>query len=98
VIVLAVARYPIASSSCFLYAWREAGAINLKHYQVSMVPDEPVRLRDRLDELASENSKIISIIWQPTRQIRVDHDATPYEALSGYVIISEHEFSDASRT
>jgi hypothetical protein len=62
-----------------------------KRYAVDMVRDDPVRLRDRLDAIADEGGKVISIIWQPTREVTVEHGQTSHTALSGYIVVSEHE-------
>jgi hypothetical protein len=67
----------------------------MKRYQVNLVRDDPVRLRERLDDVAEIDGKVISIMWHPERQIAAEHGEVPYTALSGYVIVSEHEIPDA---
>ena len=65
-----------------------------KHYAVYTVRDEPARLRDQLDHIAAEGGMVISIIWQPARQVTLEPGLAPYEVTSGYVIVSEHKLSE----
>jgi hypothetical protein len=62
-----------------------------KQYAVHTVRDEPVRLRDQLDHIAAEGGRVVSIIWQPARQVTLEPGLPPYDVASGYVIVSEHE-------
>ena len=45
-----------------------------KHYAVYTVRDEPVRLRDQLDHIAADGGTVVSVIWQPARQVRLNPD------------------------
>ena len=60
-------------------------------YAVATVRDDPVRLRDELDHIASEGGKVVSIIWQPARLVTPEPGQPPYEVASGYIIVSEHD-------
>jgi len=67
-----------------------------KQYAVYTVRDEPVRLRDQLDHIAAEGGRVVSVIWQPARQVTLEPGLPPYEVTSGYVIVSEHELPEAA--
>jgi hypothetical protein len=69
-----------------------------KQYAVDTVRDEPVRLRDQLDHIAAEGGRVVSVIWQPARQVTLEPGLPPYEVASGYVIVSEHELHEAAAT
>ena len=68
-----------------------------KQYAVDTVRDEPVRLREQLDHIAAEGGRVVSVIWQPARQVTLEPGLQPYEVASGYVIISEHELHEGGR-
>ena len=69
---------------------REHGMSNeTKRHAVDLVQDDPMRLRDRLDAISDEGSRVITIIWQPARTSTIDGRPVSYEA--GYVVISEQE-------
>ena len=65
-----------------------------KQYAVHTVRDEPVRLRDQLDHIAAEGGRVVSVIWQPARQVTLEPGLPPYDVTSGYIIVSEHELPD----
>ncbi len=67
-----------------------------RQYAVHTVRDEPVRLRDHLDHIAAEGGRVVSVIWQPARQVTLEPGLPPYEVTSGYVIVSEHEPPEAT--
>src|SRR5271169_6484418 len=67
-----------------------------KHYAVHTVRDEPVRLRDQLDHIAADGGRVVSVIWQPARQVTLEPGLPPYEVASGYIIVSEHELPEAA--
>jgi hypothetical protein len=67
-----------------------------KQYAVDTVRDEPARLRDQLDHIAAEGGRVVSVIWQPARQVMLEPGLPPHEAASGYVIVSEHELPEAA--
>jgi hypothetical protein len=69
-----------------------------KQYVVHTVRDEPVRLRDQLDHIAAEGGRVVSVIWQPARQVTLEPGLPPHEVASGYVIVSEHELPQAAAT
>ena len=73
---------------------RRRVGITRKQYAVHTVRDEPVRLRDQLDHIAAEGGRVVSVIWQPARQVTLEPGLPPYEVASGYVVVSEHELSD----
>ena len=60
-----------------------------KRHAVDMVRDDPVRLKDRLDAISDESSRVISIMWQPARTSTIDGEPVTYEA--GYIVVSEQE-------
>ena len=72
----------------------EEVAMSRKQYAVDTVRDEPVRLREQLDHIAAEGGRVVSVIWQPARQVTLEPGLQPYEVASGYVIISEHELHE----
>ena len=65
-----------------------------KRYAVDTVRDEPVRLQDELDHIAAEEGRVVSVIWQPARQVALEPGLPPYEVASGYVAVSEYELRD----
>ena len=65
-----------------------------KQYAVYTVRDEPARLRDQLDHIAAEGGTIVSVIWQPARQVTLEPGLAPYDVTSGYVIVTEHQSSE----
>jgi hypothetical protein len=69
-----------------------------QQYAVHTVRDEPVRLQDQLDHIAAEGGRVVSVIWQPARQVTLEPGLQPYEVASGYVIVSEHELREGQDT
>lgn len=67
-----------------------------RQYAVHTVRDEPVRLRDQLDHIAAEGGRVVSVIWQPARQVALEPGLPPYDVASGYVVVSEHEAPEAT--
>jgi hypothetical protein len=65
-----------------------------KQYAVYTVRDEPARLRDQLDHIAAEGGTVVSVIWQPARQVTLEPGLAPYDVTSGYVIVTEHQSSE----
>lgn len=61
----------------------------MRRYAVDTVKDDAGSLRDRLHEIAQENGKVISVIWQPERHTSDQGDRMKWS--SGYVIVSEYE-------
>jgi hypothetical protein len=55
-----------------------------------------VRLRDQLDHIAAEGGRVVSVIWQPARQVALEPGLPLYEVASGYVIVSEQELPEAA--
>ena len=53
-----------------------------KQYAVHTVRDEPVRLRDQLDHIAAEGGRVVSVIWQPARQVIFRRDGSVRPTLS----------------
>jgi hypothetical protein len=66
-----------------------------KQYAVHTVRDEPVRLRDQLDHIAAGGGTVVSVIWQPARQVTLEPGLAAYEVASGYVVVSEHDLHEA---
>jgi hypothetical protein len=75
---------------------RRRVVITNKQYAVDTVRDEPVRLREQLDHIAAEGGRVVSVIWQPARQVTLEPGLPAYEVASGYVIVSEHELPEAA--
>ena len=65
-----------------------------KQYAVHTVRDEPVRLRDQLDHIGADGGRVVSVIWQPARQVALEPGLPPYDVASGYVVVSEHELPE----
>ncbi|HEY1979291.1 MAG TPA: hypothetical protein VGH13_04330 [Xanthobacteraceae bacterium] len=64
-----------------------------KQYAVHTVRDEPARLREALDHIAADDGKVVTIIWQPARLVTLEPGQPSHEVSSGYVVVSEYEFS-----
>lgn len=60
-----------------------------KQYSAIVCQDHPESLEDCLQDLANEGGRIISVTWQPKRE--VVHDGNKIEVPSGYTVISEHD-------
>ena len=67
-----------------------------KQYAVHTVRDEPVKLRDQLDHIAADGGRVVSVIWQPARQVTLEPGLPPYDVASGYVVVSEHEAAETA--
>jgi hypothetical protein len=65
-------------------------------YRVDLARDEPEKLRDVIETLGEEGRKIVSIIWQPERVVTIDSQSRT--TLSGYVVVSESDISNADRS
>src|SRR5271165_4862519 len=78
------------------YRARRSVAMTRKQYAVHTVRDEPVRLRDQLDHIAADGGRVVSVIWQPARQVSLEPGLPPHEVASGYVVVSEHELPEAA--
>ena len=59
-----------------------------KQYAVHTVRDEPARLQDHLDHIAAEGGRVVSVIWQPARQVTLEPGLQPHEVASGYLFPS----------
>lgn len=57
-------------------------------YTVETCPDDVERLKTLLHSLGEEGSRIINVIWQPTRDISTE--IGPITSPSGYVIVLEY--------
>ena len=58
-------------------------------YAVDGVRDDQGALRDTLHEIAEEGGRVISITWQPQRDVRTD--AGGAQVLSGFTVVSERD-------
>ena len=65
-----------------------------KQYGVYTVRDEPARLREQLDHIAAAGGIVVSVTWQPARQVTLELGLAPYDVTSGHVIVSENELSE----
>jgi hypothetical protein len=54
-----------------------------KQYAVHAVRDEPVRLRDQLDHIAADGGRVVSVIWQPARQVTLEPGLPPTRSRIG---------------
>lgn len=61
-----------------------------RRYEVEVCADDVKDLRSMLARLARENGRLISVIWQPRRNI-VGNGGRTSETQSGYVVITEYE-------
>lgn len=57
-------------------------------YAVETCPDDVDRLKTLLHSLGEEGSRIVNVIWQPTRDILTENG--PFTQPSGYIIILEY--------
>ena len=62
-------------------------------YAVDGCRDDQGALLNTLHRISEEGGRVVSVTWQPEREIRID-GATVKQS-SGYTIVSEHEFPDA---
>ena len=62
-------------------------------YAVSGCRDDQGALRNSLYHISEEGGRVVSITWQPEREIR--SDGATVKQSSGYTIVSEHESPDA---
>ena len=65
-------------------------------YAVDPVFDDPIALQNRLQEIAKEGGRVISVTWQPEREALV-YDQRVHIP-SGYTVVSEHEVPNTDRT
>ena len=59
-----------------------------RRYAVDLVRDDGGLLRDMLHQIGEGGGKVISITWQPSREINLD--AGKHQAKSGYTVVSEY--------
>jgi hypothetical protein len=57
-------------------------------YAVDAVRDDQGALRDRLHQIARSDGRVVSITWQPRRDIQTEQGTSL--ALSGFTIVSEY--------
>jgi hypothetical protein len=60
-------------------------------YSVETCIDNPASLQVRLDEVTEANGRVLSVIWQPQREVpSVDFPEARFTTDSGYVIVVEY--------
>ena len=59
-----------------------------RRYAVDLVRDDGGLLNDRLHQIGEDGGKVVSITWQPAREVNLD--AGKYQAKSGYTVVSEY--------
>lgn len=64
-------------------------------HSVERCPDDLATLRVRLDELAREKVRIVTVLWQPQRV--EDDQAAALGARGSFVIVTEQAFEDPLR-
>jgi hypothetical protein len=52
-------------------------AMTRKRYAVDTVRDEPVRLRGKLDHIAAEGGRVVTVVWQPARHVALEPGLPP---------------------
>ena len=67
-----------------------------KQYAVHTVRDEPVRTPGPAGPHSCGRRQIVSVIWQPAREVTLEPGLPPHEVASGYVVVSEHELPEAA--
>jgi hypothetical protein len=67
-----------------------------RRYEVDTCTDDPEVLRKRLQDVADEGGRVISVAWQSRRHASLS-DPTSYAAKSEYTIVSEHEAGLSTR-
>ena len=65
-------------------------------HSVEYCPDDIVTLRERLDELAQENVRILSVLWQPQTAEATDQ-AAAVSSRGSFVIIVENNVQQPLR-
>ena len=68
-----------------------------RRYAVDLVRDDPALLRDRLDAIAGDGGKIVSVMWTPSREVlhvSSDGKRVMTNVQSGYTVVSENDFPD----
>lgn len=58
-------------------------------HAVELCPDDPIALRDRLDALTRDGTRILSVMWQAQRT-NPDQSAA-YDASGSFVIVTQTE-------
>ena len=54
-------------------------------YKVISVEDDPKLLQEALDQVSEDEGVVVSVLWQPSREVRVG--GVTKQASSGYTII-----------
>jgi hypothetical protein len=62
---------------------------------VETCPDDVAELRTKLDAMAADGARVISVIWQP-RMVGSDQ-AAAYDARGSFLIVAERRFEDPLR-
>jgi hypothetical protein len=69
--------------------WRELMAATAR-YEVDTCADDPAVLRDRLQVIAGDGRRVISVAWQTRRHVALGDPGT-YASRSEYTIVSERQ-------
>ena len=64
-----------------------------RRYAVDGVRDDQGALLNRLTEIADGGGRVVSVTWQPQRDIRTDRGGATVP--SGFTVVSEYDFPNA---
>jgi hypothetical protein len=62
----------------------------MKKYGVDECEDDIDKLRRCLDRIAEEGGRIVTVVWQPSRNVQ-DDPGTTMPVQSGYIVVYEHD-------
>jgi hypothetical protein len=62
----------------------------MRRHTVETCPDDLATLQERLDALAEDGARIISVVWQPRRVEEVDQSAA-LDSRGSFVIVAERD-------
>jgi hypothetical protein len=64
-----------------------------RQYAVDGVRDDQGALLNKLTEIARSGGRVVSVTWQPQRDVRTDRGGATIS--SGFTVVSEYDFPDA---
>ena len=62
-----------------------------KRYAVDSVRDDQGALLNRLTQIAAEGGRVVSITWQPQRQVFIEIEDRQIGVDSGFTVVSEFD-------
>ena len=57
-------------------------------YKVISVEDDAKLLQDALDRISEDQGVVVTVVWQPARQVTVAGETKPVD--SGYVVVADY--------